>query len=266
MTKTIVFVHGAWVTPKCWDNFKSYFESQGYNCILPAWPHKDGSVEQQQQSPDPGLKGLGIKQIVDNYDQIIRALPEPPILIGHSFGGLFVQMLLDRGLGAAGVAIDPAPPKGVNPFLFPTTIRSNLWILLTLGGWNKILHMSQANFNYSFVNNMPTDAQKRAYDNYVVPETGRIFFESALAMVNNVTKVNFANSQRAPLLITASSQDQNVPAGLNKANFRKYEQSSAITAFREFPGRSHWVIAQDGWQEVAEYINAWLGGLNQPKA
>ena len=122
MSQTVLFIHGGWVTPACWDPFVSFFESRGYRCLAPAWPGKDRSVEAIRADPSP-LAGLGIGEIVDHYDRIVRALDEPPIIIGHSFGGLFVQLLLDRGLGSAGIAIDTAPPKGVFPF-YPTSLVS----------------------------------------------------------------------------------------------------------------------------------------------
>src|SRR5258706_5231934 len=133
MTKNIVFVHGAWVTGLCWEKFDGYFESKGYTCSATNWPCKDKPVEALKKNPDPGLAKLGIAEIVDHYDRIIRAMSEPPILIGHSFGGLFVQILLDRGLGSAGVAIDSAPPKGVFPF-YPSVVSANFRILATIGG------------------------------------------------------------------------------------------------------------------------------------
>ena len=50
---------------------------------------------------------------VEHLAGIVPALESPPILIGHSFGGALVQILLDRGLGAAGIAIDSVPTEGV---------------------------------------------------------------------------------------------------------------------------------------------------------
>src|SRR5690242_15344221 len=111
--RTVVFVHGAWVTPGCFDRFGMRFEARGHPCLAPAWPYDDRPVEELRADPAPELAHQGVTEIVDHYDRIVRAQPEPPILVGHSFGGLFVQMLLDRGLGAAGVALDPAPPRGV---------------------------------------------------------------------------------------------------------------------------------------------------------
>jgi pimeloyl-ACP methyl ester carboxylesterase len=257
MGSTIVFIHGAWMTPLCWEKFSGFFEGKGFKCLAPAWPYKDQSVEALRQHPAPELATLGIADIVSHYEQQIRALDQPPILIGHSFGGLFVQMLLDRGLGAAGAALDPAPPKGVLPF-YPSAIKANLPVLTTVGGWRKILHMSFPAFQYAFVNSLPETEQRAAYDRYVVPESGRIFFQAATAEFHNTTRVNFENRQRSPLLLIAGAADNICPAAQIRNNHKKYEKSSAVTDFKEFEGRTHWLIAQEGWQEVAEHILNWL--------
>ena len=264
-SKTIVFVHGAWVTPLCWEKFIGYYEAKGFKCLAPAWPYKDRPIEELRRDPPPELGRLGVVDIVDHYAKLIRALDEPPILIGHSFGGLFVQMLLDRGLGAAGVAIDSAAPKGVLPF-YGSALKSNFGVLSVPGGWRKVARQSFKQFQYAFVNTLPEAEQRAAYDKYVVPETGRIFFQAALAMFNNATFVNFNNSRRAPLLLIAGSEDHIVPAAMNRANFKKYRNSPAVTDFKEFEKRAHWIIAQPDWEEVASYIADWLERLPDRKA
>ncbi len=257
MSKTIVFIHGAWVTPLCWEKFIEFFEGKGFKCVAPAWPYKDKPIEELRTHPDPALATLGISQIVDHYEKAVKALNEPPILIGHSFGGLFVQMLLDRGLGVAGVALDPAPPKGVLPF-YPSVIKANFGVLSIPGGWRKIVYQSFKGFQYAFVNRLPEAEQKAVYDRYVVPESGRIFFQAALALMNNTTRVNFQNGSRAPLLLIAGSSDNICPAPQIKSNYRKYRNSSAVTDFKEFENRTHWIIAEPGWEEVTDYISKWL--------
>ena len=260
MTRTIVFLHGAWVTPKCWGQFIPFFESKGYTCIAPAWPGKDRSVEAIRADPS-SLANLGVGEIVDHYAAIIRALPEPPILIGHSFGGLFTQILLDRGLGAAGVAIDSAPPRGVWAFE-PTAVRSLITVLLQWP-WRKIARWKYSNFRYAFVSALSEADARAAYDSQVVPETIRIFFQSAIALMNpkSPIRVDFSNGTRAPLLLIAGAKDRIVPPVINRRNFKAYATSTAKTDFKEFPDRVHWIIAQDGWGEVAGYAADWLAGL-----
>jgi pimeloyl-ACP methyl ester carboxylesterase len=254
--KTVVFIHGAWVTPTCWDPFVGFFKARGYQCLAPPWPRKDRPIAEIRADPSP-LAGLGVQEIVNRYDRVIREQPEPPMLIGHSFGGLFVQMLLDRGLGAAGVAIDSAPPRGV----FATQLsvfRANLPVLLQPGASNGVVRMTYPQFRYAFVNTLSEAAARDAYDAHVIPETGRIFFQAALGTA--AVGVNFANSKRGPLLLVAGERDHVVAAGLNHTNYRKYAGSKARTDFKEFPGRAHWIIAQDGWDEVADYSAKWLEG------
>ncbi len=258
MTMTIVFIHGAWVTPSCWDPFVGWFSERGYGCLAPAWPGKDRPVQDIREDPSP-LVGLGIGEIVAQYERIVRALDEPPILIGHSFGGLFVQILLDRGLGAAGVAIDPAPPRGVLAFE-PSAYRSLASVLITPRGWRKVVRWSFESFRYAFVHTLPRDEALAAYETHVTPETGRIFFQAAFAPFarRSPVLVNFANDRRPPLLVIAGADDHIVPAALVRRTHRRYARSSAITDFREFPARTHWIIAQEGWQEVAGAILDWL--------
>ena len=257
----IVFVHGAWVTPLCWEKFVEFYEARGVTCLAPAWPYKDRTIDQLRTSPDPAFGKLTIEQIISHYAGIIGKMSTPPVLIGHSFGGLFVQMLIDRGLGAAGIAIDSAPPKGVLPFLYPTEVRANFRILVTPGLWNRVIRMSLAGFQYTFTNNMPEAEQRAAYDRYVVPESGRIFWQTATALFNNATKVNFRNTTRPPLLMIAGSADHVCPAAQNRVNFNRYKASPARTDYKEFPNRAHWIIAQSGWEEVATYIADWVNGL-----
>lgn len=261
MTPTIVFIHGAWVTADCWDRFVPFFEAKGYRCLAPSWPGKERSVEAIRADPTP-LAGLGIGEIVDHYGAIISALDEPPILIGHSFGGLFTQILLDRGLGAAGVAIDSAPPRGIWAYE-PTALRSLLTALLHWRVWRKVVRWKFSNFRYAFVHTLPQAEASAAYDRYVIPETGRIFFQSAVAMVDSSspTRVDFSNGTRAPLLLIAGAKDRIVPAVINRRNLKAYAKSRARTDYREFPDRTHWIIAQDGWDEVAEHAATWLSEL-----
>ena len=263
MSKTIVFVHGGWVTPACWDPFVSFFEAKGYRCLAPAWPGKDRPVEAIRADPSP-LAGLGIDEIVDHYDRIVRSFDEPPILVGHSFGGLFVQLLLDRGLGAAGIAIDSAPPKGIFAFE-PTTLVSLGRIFLIPFGWRKVVRWSFREFHYAFVHTMNADEARAVWDAHIVPDSGRPFFEGAFSMFDRSSpaRVDFANPDRAPLLFIAGEADRAMTPTVVRRMFRAYQASPARTELRTFPGRTHWLIAQDGWEEVAQGCDDWIASLGE---
>ena len=260
----MVFIHGAWMTPLCWEPFIGFFRQRGYTCLAPAWPCHDRPVEELRRSPSPELARLGASGIVGDYERIIRQLDEPPVLIGHSFGGLWVQLLLDRGLGRAGVAIDSAPPRGVIPLQW-TALRSSAAVLLTAMP-HSVARLTLAQFRYAFSHTAPLAEVRAAYERHVVPETRRIFFQAAISMLDpgSPMRVDFGNPTRAPLLLVAGSDDHIVPAAQNRSNFAKYRGSKARTDFQEFRGRTHWIIGQDGWEEVAGYVAGWLDEVTGP--
>jgi len=262
MTRSVVFVHGGWVTPRCWDPFVAYFESRGFRCLAPAWPGKDRPVEAIREDPS-ALAGLGITRIVDHYERIIRSLDPPPVLIGHSFGGLFVQLLLDRGAGAAGIAIDPGAPKGVFA-LEPSSLISLGRILATPFGWRKVVRWTFSEFRYAFVHTMPESEQRSIWETQIVPDSGRPFFEAGFAMLpgNNTTRVDFANPKRAPLLFVAGEADRAIPPVVVRRQYRAHLASPVRTDFRSFSGRTHWLIAQPGWEDVAQAGIDWIASLD----
>src|ERR1700720_3663047 len=109
---TIILIPGLWVTALCWEHWVKHYSEKGYSVIAANWPGMDGDIEQLRCDPSR-FATLGLTEIVDHYEQIIRELETPPIIIGHGVGGLVTQILLDRGWGAAGVAIASAPVKGI---------------------------------------------------------------------------------------------------------------------------------------------------------
>jgi len=254
--RPVVFIHGAFMSAESWDPWRQRFEARGYPCVAPAWPFLDHSVDELQRAPDPRFGKLGIGEIVDNYASIIRGHETPPILVGHSFGGLFVQLLLDRGLGAAGVAIDPAPPKGVLPDM--NAVRASLPVIRGWNFWQRVRWMSFEDFQWGWVHTLSEPEQRAAYEQHVIPTAGHIFLQALLAPFTDVTKVNYRNHLRAPLLIIAGELDRTVGAKMDLANFRKYAGSTALTDYREFPGRTHWICRQPGWEEVADHVLDWL--------
>ena len=257
----LMLVHGAWLTARSWENYADHFTRRGFAVTAPEWPRKVGDVEEIRETSDD-IAGLGVTEIVDHYTALIEELDEPPVLIGHSYGGLFVELLLDRGLGRAGVALSPAPVKGILALPF-STLKSASPALAHPSKWHGVVPLTLEEFTYAFVNTFPPEDAAAAYERYAVPETGQIFFEAGFANfhLHPPTEVNFKYADRAPLLIVGAAEDHTVPASLSKAAYKRYEKSPAKTDYIEFEGLPHLHMAASDWEEVTEAIDSWLGGV-----
>ena len=252
-TKTIVFIHGMFMTPLCWEQWLKRYQARGYNCLAPAWPGRDKPIEiQRNNHPDPELGRLKLQDVVESLTGVIKDLGEKPAIIGHSMGGLVTQLLLQRDLAVAGVAIDPAPPRGVFTMAF-SFLKANFPVINPLVPVSQPVIMSFEQFQYAFVNTLPLDQQRAAYDRYVVPESRGVPTQS----LTSVGKVDF-KKPHPPLLIIAGEKDHIVPASLNKTNYTKYKASASQTDFQEFMGRDHFGIGEKGWEELADYSLGWL--------
>lgn len=247
MPTPIVFVHGMFVTARCWDPWVERFTAAGHACVAPAWPHHDGApASLRARHPDPALARVNLHDVVAVFTDAVARCERPPILIGHSMGGLVVQILLQRGLGAGGVAIDSAPPRGVFTPSW-SFLKSNLPVVSPFASEDEPYLMPFEHFVYTFVHTLSPEQQRAAYDASVVPESRRV----AKGALDDLAAIDFERPH-APLLLIAGGEDRITPAKLNRANFAKYATTGSVTEFREMPGRTHYLIADDGWGQVAD--------------
>ncbi len=255
-TKTIVFIHGLWMHTSSWQEWMAFFNEKGYNTLNPAWPGDASTVAQCRANPE-SIANRGVTEIVDSYADIIATLPEKPIVIGHSFGGLIGQILLGRGLVSACVAIDPAPMKGV--WQLPLSVfRASLSFIGNPFNFTKAKSLTFEQFCYGFANAIPKEEARELYDRFTIPAPCRPLFQAATASFAGVeTKVNTENTTRGPLLITGGSKDNQAPPILGKASMKKYN-AAVVSDFKLFEGRGHSLIIDKGWKEIAEYALTWL--------
>lgn len=255
-TKTLMLISGAFVTNECWDGWQSYFEQKGYTVILPAWPYKDGKVSALRSQFKKVIPAqYDLQYIVDYHADIIDTFTEKPILIGHSFGGLIVQLLLQQNKAAAGVAYHSVPARGV--FIYKFSFLKALWGPLGIfEPEKKPFLMSFPQWQYAFANGMTPAIQKETYDKLVVPETRRVL----RAALRKTGKVDFSKAH-APLLFVSGTTDNIIPASLNRKNFERYKKNEPFgskTHYKEFEGRNHLAMSQPYWKEDADYIWQWI--------
>lgn len=245
VTAPIVLIHGLWLSPAGWQPWIDRYRAAGHIVHAPAWPH-DTSI--------------GLAEAADHFDEFVRALPDPPILIGHSMGGLITQLLLDRGLGRAGVAIQPSKPRGV--LRVPISMLRSIWpVLRDPRNRRREVPISPAHFHYVFANTVSRADSDRWHARLAIPAPGRAVFDVAVADLRPKSKaanvVDFARVDRAPLLLIAGDRDNVMPMSVVFENFARYRRTSAATDFKVFHDRPHLITALDGWEEVADHALTW---------
>lgn len=258
-TDTIVLIHGLWMTPRSWEHWVPYYEAKGYRVITPTYPGFEIEVEALREHPEI-IASLTVPEVVDHLAAEISKLESPPILIGHSFGGTFTQLLTARGLGVASVVIDSAPTEGVlvSP---PSQLKSFFPILSDPKTYNGAFGYTADQFHYTFTNTLSKEESDEVYRRYHIPAPGHWVW--AYGLIANFkpghqeTWVDYSRADRAPLLFISGGSDHIMPPAVNKANAAKYSKSPAPTEYHEFPGRSHWTCGEPGWEAVADYALDW---------
>lgn len=252
----IVLVHGFWVTPRSWEQWKAHYEARGHQVIAPAYPGFEVEVEALNADPTPIVE-LKPPEIVEKIEAEIAKLPSEPIIIGHSAGGAFTQVLLDRGNGIAGVALNSAPTEGV-PVAPLSQLRSTFPVLKNPANHHKAVGFTLKQWEYAFTNGFSEEESRRLYERYHVPASGRVLWNSVLANLQPGHQdiwVDYKNDDRAPLLFVSGSEDHIMPPAVQRSNLRHYK-SDTVTEIIEFEG-PHLMIAGEGWETIADTALDW---------
>ena len=256
--KTIVLIHGLWLNPLSWEHWVERYSARGYTVIAPAWPGMDASVEDFRKDPSPAY-GVGVAAVTDHYAEIISALDQPPIIIGHSFGGLIAEKLLGQGHAAAAVAIDPAQIKGVLPLPL-SQLRAGLPALGNPANLHKAVSLTEKEFRFGFGNAVSEEESDALYEKWTIPSPARPLFQAAAAnfVLHSQAKVDTDNDKRGPLLLISGTADHTVPDVVTRSTFKQYRDSLAVTELQQFEGRGHSLTIDSGWKDVATAVLEWL--------
>lgn len=251
MSKTIVMIHGMWGGSWCWDNFKNFFEEKGYQCHIPVLRHHDVDPGDK---PKPELGTTSLLDYAHDLETYIRKLDEPPIIMGHSMGGLLAQILGARGLAECLVLLTPASPSGINALNF-SVIKSFWGILTRWGFWRNPHRISFKAAVYSMMHLLPDEEQKKTY-NKLVYESGRAATETGLWLLDpkGASKVD-ETKVTCPVLIVAGAEDRITPVSVVKKVAKKYD---SVATYKEFENHAHFVISEPGWEKIAAYVFEWL--------
>jgi pimeloyl-ACP methyl ester carboxylesterase len=254
---TIVLIHGFWVTPRSWEHWVTHYEERGFRVLAPAYPGFEVEVEALNADPTP-IEKVTLPAIVEHMQSVIAELDAPPILIGHSAGGAITQLLLDRGCGAAGVALNSAPTEGVK--VAPVSqLRSTFPVLKSPANRHRAVGLTPEQWRYAFTNTFSEEESLRLYERYHVPASGAIVWGGVLANFqpgHQDAWVDYRNDARAPLLFVSGSEDHIMPPAVQRSNARHYK-SDTITEIKEYEGYAHLLPAQDGWEEIADEVLDW---------
>jgi pimeloyl-ACP methyl ester carboxylesterase len=255
--RPIVLVHGFWVTPRSWENWVAHYEAKGHRVIAPGYPGFEVEVEALNADPDI-ITAVTVPAIIEKLEAAIRELPEAPIIIGHSAGGAFTQILLDHGYGAAGVAMNSAPTEGVK--VVPLSqVKSTFPVLRSPANRHKSVGLTLEEWKYAFTNTFSDEESKALYERYHIPANGGILWGSVLANFqpgHQDTWVDYHNDERAPLLFVSGSEDHIMPPAVQRSNAKHYK-SNTITEHIEYEGYAHLLPAQKGWEEIADTVLDW---------
>jgi len=257
LPKSIVFITGAFISSNCWQEWKNYFEAKGYKCLAPCWPYKDALPEDlRNRHPDTEIASNRLSELLDYFSIITNALEEKPILLGHSLGGLIVQLLLQRGFGSVGIAIQPFPPQGAGTSQF--TFLKAWWNAIGLFTPDSESHLvSFRKWKNAITNGLTCEQQKQTYYSHAIPESKLIIRDA----FKSITRINF-RKPHPPLLFTSGREDKMLSPALVYNIYKKYTDEHSITVYKEFNNCNHLTFCSPTSMEVAEFILNWLQKLN----
>lgn len=253
--KDIIFIHGMFQNPTSWTAWERYFGERGFQCEALAWPLHEGEPSHLRNHPPEGLGDLHLDDVVTDLEARLLKF-DKPIVIGHSVGGLIVQLFANRNLISLGVAISSVAPNKMLDFDW-NFIKNSALIANPFKG-NESFYMDEKSFHDSFANTLSKEASKEAWFKFATHDSRNILRDC----LGKPGEINL-EIPHVPLLFIGGEEDKIIPDSLVRKNAEAYRDESSVVDYKIYSGRSHFICGESGWEEVAEYIYIWIKGQSQ---
>jgi len=238
----LLFLHGAYAAAWCWDeHFLPYFAAQGYESHALSFSGHGDSPGREH------LDSFGIDHYVRDVAAVAETLPAPPVLVGHSMGGMVAQKYLESHKAAGVVLMSSVPPQGLWAAALGLAFQkpglmSDLNRLL--GGGRVALDTLRAAM---FAQPVAMEDLARWYKR-MQPESHRAIWDMTLFNLPLKSRMRLP-----PLLVLGAEHDTLIPASQVEMTARHYGVEAEI-----FPGMGHGLMLELGWRQVAERVLGWL--------
>ncbi|GAA5117347.1 alpha/beta fold hydrolase [Luteolibacter yonseiensis] len=251
MKPKIIFIHGMFLTPKSWEKWVGYFENLGYECHAPAWPMHEQEPALLRENIPADLGSLGLATLYRHHAALLEKQLTPPVVIGHSMGGLLMQKLAAAGLIRAGVGICSVAPNRMLAADWGF-LRNSASITNPFAG-DEPYEMTPELFHQNFGNTMTEEDSNSAYRDFAVHESRQVLRN----IMGEDGQVD-VDQPHVPLLFLGALEDEIIPNTLVARNAHAYTDERSHSEYFGFSGRGHFICGQNGWEEVALHIANWL--------
>lgn len=251
MTPKIIFIHGMFLNPKSWEKWIEYFTARGYECEAPAWPLHEGEPAMLRNNVPAHLGDLSLAAVYSHYADLVSGEATPPVVIGHSMGGLVMQKLAAAGLIRAGVGICSAAPNRMLSVDWGF-LRNSASITNPFAG-DEPYEMTPELFHKNFGNMMTEDESNAAWEKHALNESRQV-----LRNIMGEDGQIDTELPHVPFLFVGASDDEIIPNSLVRRNAHAYSDDRSHSEYVEFSTRGHFICGENGWEEVAEHIANWL--------
>jgi len=259
MEAPVVMIHGAFCAAWAFDGYRALFEAWGAKVTAPTLRHHD--IVPGTRAP----RELGLTSMLDyaaDIEALVRSLPQPPIIVGHSMGGLVAQMVATRLPVRALALIAPSAPWGTLP-TSPWEIMSAQGLYLAGQFWNKPLRPEAWVAETHALDLLPPEEREAVFARFV-PESGLATFEILHwgMDMRRATHVD-ANKVDCPVLCVAGEYDRVNPPKTVASIARRYRERGEYFGVER---ASHWLIGEPGWERTAHFVREWLANVGTPVA